>query len=135
MGILEFSPNARIIVMVRNPIDMAHSLHSYLFNRFQEDVEDFDAAWELEALLDDRARRGTVDGTELQRLVAALDLAHDGLADGDQSAVAYVRGVIDRVEGLVADGRLDATDADEVIALAQAAIDMAVVEAVPDHPE
>lgn len=95
--------------------------------------EAFDAAWELEALLDDRAREGLVDATELRRLVGELDLAHDRLADGDSSAVAFVQSVIGRIEALVAEGRLGVEDSDELIALAHAAID--TVEALPDHPE
>lgn len=97
--------------------------------------ESFDAAWELEALLDTHARHGEVDAGEVRRLVAALDLAHDGLADGDRSAVRYVESVIERVEALVADGRFPAHEADEVIALAHAAIDMAGLESLPDHQE
>jgi hypothetical protein len=39
-----FAPDARIIVMLRNPVDMMYSLHSqHLFNE-REDIEDFEAA-------------------------------------------------------------------------------------------
>jgi len=41
-------PDAKIIVMLRNPIEMVYSLHSQLFYTADEDVEDFKTAWELE---------------------------------------------------------------------------------------
>lgn len=47
-NILTFNPEARFIVMIRNPIDMAMSLHSYSFQELTEDVEDFEAAWRLQ---------------------------------------------------------------------------------------
>ena len=47
-NVLEFSPDARFMVMVRNPIDMARSMHSYSFQVLEEDVEDFEAAWRLQ---------------------------------------------------------------------------------------
>jgi len=47
-NILEFQPNARIIVCLRNPIEMAPSWHAeHVFN-LVEDVQDFEAAWELQ---------------------------------------------------------------------------------------
>ena len=47
-NILAFNPQARFIVMIRNPIDMAISLHSYLVQHMVEDVADFEAAWSLQ---------------------------------------------------------------------------------------
>jgi hypothetical protein len=45
--ILEYSPDARFLVCVRNPIEMAFSLHQErLFNN-EEDVDNFVAAWAL----------------------------------------------------------------------------------------
>lgn len=49
---LRFSPEARFMVMVRNPIDMARSLHAYSYQVLLEDVEDFETAWRLQ---DERA--------------------------------------------------------------------------------
>lgn len=43
-----FNPQARIIAMVRNPIEMAYSLHSQLYYRLQENVQDFRHAWQLQ---------------------------------------------------------------------------------------
>jgi hypothetical protein len=53
-NILRFNPEARFIAMVRNPIDMAMSLHSYSLQELTEDVEDFEAAWRLQ----DERRQG-----------------------------------------------------------------------------
>lgn len=47
--ILAFNPDARFIAMVRNPIDMAISLHGYQFQHMiEEDVADFQTAWRLQ---------------------------------------------------------------------------------------
>jgi hypothetical protein len=46
--IKDFCPNARIIVMVRNPIEMAYSLHGQLFYARIEDEPDFSTAWGLQ---------------------------------------------------------------------------------------
>lgn len=47
--ILEFSPTARFIVMLRNPVDMSYSWHSQAMYAFGEDVADFESAWRLQA--------------------------------------------------------------------------------------
>ena len=47
-NILKFNSNAKFIVMVRNPIDMAHSPHPKTLQLEQEDVEDFKTAWDLQ---------------------------------------------------------------------------------------
>lgn len=46
--ILRFQPDARFLVMLRNPVDMAYSLHSMLHFLGQEDDFDFSRAWNLE---------------------------------------------------------------------------------------
>ena len=50
--IRSFEPRARIIVMLRNPIDMIHSLHSQAFYSGYEDLDSFE-----EALAAEDARR------------------------------------------------------------------------------
>jgi hypothetical protein len=47
-NIHEFDPGARLIAMVRNPVDMIYSY--FMVNRFHfdEDQEDFEAAWRLQ---------------------------------------------------------------------------------------
>jgi hypothetical protein len=51
--IQQLNPQARFIVMARNPIDMIHSYHARLLAILDEDVEDFATAWSLQ---DARAR-------------------------------------------------------------------------------
>ena len=46
--IASFSPDCRIIAILRDPIDMMHSLHSELLFQGDEDVADFGTALELE---------------------------------------------------------------------------------------
>lgn len=47
-AILREHAHARLIAMIRNPVDMAASLHSELLATYQEDVRDFEAAWRLQ---------------------------------------------------------------------------------------
>jgi hypothetical protein len=53
-AIMRFNPEARLIVMLRNPIDMAPSLHAQQLLFFNEDEPDLARAWELQ----DARRRG-----------------------------------------------------------------------------
>lgn len=52
--ILSLNPNARFIVMVRNPVDLVYSYHARLVALLDEDVEDFATAWRLQ----ERRRQG-----------------------------------------------------------------------------
>ena len=52
-NIHRFSPDARIIVMIRNPAEMLHSLHSQLLENGDEDIVAFEAALSAE---EDRKR-------------------------------------------------------------------------------
>lgn len=47
-AIAEFNPEARVVVMLRNPVDMAVSLHAEEIASFNEDVRDFPTAWDLQ---------------------------------------------------------------------------------------
>lgn len=47
-NILEFNPNAKIVVMLRDPVDMAHALHSTWLKECIEDEPDFESAWRLQ---------------------------------------------------------------------------------------
>ena len=51
-AIREFDPRARIIAMVRNPLEMVPSLHSQMHYMLDEDVGDLEEAWRLQ---DERA--------------------------------------------------------------------------------
>lgn len=47
-NILRDNPDARFIVMLRNPIDMAQAMHSDLLGRQVEDERSFQNAWQLQ---------------------------------------------------------------------------------------
>ncbi|MFN4354442.1 sulfotransferase domain-containing protein [Parvibaculum sp.] len=47
-GILDWNANARFIVMTRDPIEMARSLHHHNLRVLNEDEPDFPRAWELQ---------------------------------------------------------------------------------------
>jgi hypothetical protein len=47
-GIRAFAPDARIIVMLRNPVDMAFSMHAQLIVSLMEDEVSFERAWALQ---------------------------------------------------------------------------------------
>ncbi len=55
LEIKDFSPNARIIIMLRNPLDMMYSFHSQRLYNGNEDIENFSAALDAEA----ERRRGS----------------------------------------------------------------------------
>jgi len=44
-----FNPDARIIIMVRNPIDMVYSLHTENFSNGDDNIKDFEAALNAES--------------------------------------------------------------------------------------
>ncbi len=44
-NILDFQPNARFIVMLRNPLEVAQSLHTQFRYDDMEPIEDFEQAW------------------------------------------------------------------------------------------
>ena len=49
-----FRPDAKIIVMLRNPVELAHSMHAQALYNFNEIEADFETAWSLQA----QRRRG-----------------------------------------------------------------------------
>jgi hypothetical protein len=53
-NILDLNPEARLIAMVRNPIDLVHSFHATRVYEGLEDVVDFEEAWRKQ----DERRRG-----------------------------------------------------------------------------
>jgi sulfotransferase family protein len=53
-NIFKFNPDARIIAMLRNPVDMVYSLHSQLLDWSIEPEGDFETAWRLQ----DRRSKG-----------------------------------------------------------------------------
>jgi len=49
-NICAYNENAKFIVMVRNPLEMAVSLHDQLYHMAMEDVYDFKDAWNLQEI-------------------------------------------------------------------------------------
>ena len=54
-NIYRYNKGAKIIVMLRNPVDLLVSLHLQMLYNFQEDVSSFQKAWDLQ----EKRRRGT----------------------------------------------------------------------------
>ena len=46
--IIRANPAAKFVIALRNPIDMAHSLHAQFVRLLKDDVTDFEAAWRLQ---------------------------------------------------------------------------------------
>ncbi len=53
-AIRDFNPDAKLIAMFRNPVDVVYALHSELLYWSEETVADFEVAWRLQ----DRRRQG-----------------------------------------------------------------------------
>jgi len=66
-AIAEFNPRARIVVMLREPVEFLHSLHARLYAMGDEDVADFERALALEE--DRRAGRGLPPAVRLPELL------------------------------------------------------------------
>ncbi len=47
--IYKYNADARIIVLLRNPLDMLYSLHSQLLYNLDEDIANFEKAWKIQA--------------------------------------------------------------------------------------
>jgi Sulfotransferase domain len=43
--LLAHNPNVKVITMLRNPVDAAHSLHGYAYRYGHDDIADFERAW------------------------------------------------------------------------------------------
>lgn len=120
-NIRQYNPDARIIAMFRNPVDMVYSLHSQLLYWSEEVEPDFEVAWRLQ----ERRRQG-LDlppasrggflvqyaevgsfGTQTERLLAAFPreqvklILYDDLAASPQAVYDDVLGFL----GVPHDGR------------------------------
>jgi hypothetical protein len=122
-NILRFQPLAKIVVMVRNPVEMVISLHAQLLSQGFETVSSFTEAWSLE----DQRRQGrrlpwrTLDpqklyysewgrlGTQLQRVMQIVPenqlkvIVYDDLAKDTRSVYVDVLKFL----GVGDDGRTD----------------------------
>lgn len=45
-NVFDYNPNAKIVVMLRNPVEMLPSLHTQLIFSGRENIQSFDAAWQ-----------------------------------------------------------------------------------------
>jgi hypothetical protein len=67
----DFEPNAKIVVMLRNPVDMAFSMHGHRFTHDNESIEDFGAALAADEAPDhggpERDERIRREGTYVER--------------------------------------------------------------------
>ncbi len=73
--LLQFDPETRFLVALRNPIEMIHSFHARLVYLLDEDEPDFERAWALQAAraLGKRLPRRCRDAASLQyRAMASL---------------------------------------------------------------
>jgi hypothetical protein len=71
--ISEFSSDCRIVAMVRNPMDMVHSLHAqFLYSRW-EDETDFERAWDLQEVR--RTGKGIPSGCPVPAYLQYRDVA------------------------------------------------------------
>ena len=66
-NIKEFDPDARLIVLIRNPIKLAQALHAHLVYYHLEDVLDFETAWRLQETRAAGDRLPPVDEPQLAR--------------------------------------------------------------------
>jgi hypothetical protein len=122
-NILAFNPEARIIAMFRNPVDMVYSFHSQLLYWSEEIVPDFETAWRLQ-----EPRRRGVDlppktrgpfllqygemarfGSQTERLLSAAPAEHVKLILYDDFAASPRKVYNDVVDflGLPPDGRTE----------------------------
>jgi hypothetical protein len=122
-SIAKFNPDARMIVMLRNPVDMAVSLHAEEIASFNEDVGDFRTAWGLQ---EERARGQSIPrfclaprhlqyrevcslGTQFERALAIFGRARCYpilFDDLDAEPAAVWAGLLEFL-GLEPDGRTD----------------------------
>lgn len=119
----DFTPNAKLIVMVRNPIQMIPSLHSRLLVTLYEDEKDFEKAWFLQA---ERQKGENIPktcrsprfleyknigclGTQLERLFEIFDRSHVKVIVFDDFAAATKEVYEDTLSflGVPSDGKVD----------------------------
>ena len=113
-NILRFNSQAKIVVAVRNPIDLVHSWHEQLLVTMQEDEPDFDLAWVKQ---DERAKGRLIPATckipqalqyasigrlatQVQRLLERIDrdqihfIVYDDLAEQPSATCAKLLAAI-----------------------------------------
>jgi len=121
--ILKIRPDARFIVMVRNPLEMVPSLHQKMLFLLEEDEPDFERAWRLQERRRARVRLPPLAtdprlllyadagrlGSQLEALLTRIPREHCHIVvfdDFRRDPGASYRGVL-RYLGLADDGRED----------------------------
>ncbi len=80
-------PKARLVAVVRNPIDMAYAMHNQLLSSMNEDVADFEEAWRLQ----EKRRQG--------KHIPKQCLYPKGLLYGDKARVgAQLQWVLEEIQ-------------------------------------
>jgi len=81
-NILDFNPDSKLIVLIRNPVEMVQSLHSQQLYNLTETITDFEEAW-YEQLTEARRDKWLLQyktccktGTQLERLVSRVYEPH-----------------------------------------------------------
>jgi hypothetical protein len=75
-AILRYQPEARFIVLLRNPAEMIHSLHAHFLQNFNEDEADFSKAWQMQS--DRRDGRGVPTTALVPQLLQYADVGSLG---------------------------------------------------------
>ncbi len=122
-NIRQFNPDAKLIAMFRNPVEMVHSLHAQLLYVAEEDETNFEIAWRMQERrragidLPPRSRGGFLVqyaevgqfGTQVERLLSVFPAAQVKLILYDDFA-ASPQAVYDEVVeflGIPHDGRTE----------------------------
>lgn len=70
--ILDYSPDAKFILCLRNPVEMALSLHNHIVNSEQQPIRDFVEAWTSDAEICPRFRDRSFESRRYYREMCAL---------------------------------------------------------------
>ena len=70
--ILDYAPEAKFILCLRNPVEMALSLHNHIVNSEQQPIKDFVEAWTSDATIYPRFQDGSFESRRYYREMCAL---------------------------------------------------------------
>jgi Sulfotransferase domain len=94
--VMAYNPNAKIIIVLRYPVDAAHSLHATRWSYRLENIEDFAEAWNAQAarLLGERMPTNWPDAATLQYgaiydYAAQVRRVLDHVPEGQRHVIVY----------------------------------------------